>query len=79
MADTIKTANTVDITLEDSQSYDTVFKINNPKSSITRQMIDDAFNPIIETGILFSKNENPFQRIKSAVTVQTTIRTKELN
>lgn len=79
MATLRKTVNTLDITLADSQGKDTVFKIDNPKSTTTRQDVDNVFAPIIEAGILYSRYENPFTSVKAVQksTVVTTI--EELN
>lgn len=49
---------TVDITLVDQGNYESTFKIDNPKSSITMAAIRAAFQPMITAGYLYSRYNN---------------------
>lgn len=79
MATIRKEVNTLDVTLFDTQGKESMFRINNPKNNITRTQVDDVFNTFIQSGIYYSKNDNPFQSIKSVVKTVVVSTTEEIN
>lgn len=72
MAATVTTVKTVDVTLTDSQGYDTTYKINNPISNITLSDIQSAYQPILTAGYLYSKAGFPFTAVVRAIVNEVT-------
>lgn len=66
MPTTVKTVKTVDVTLTDSQGYDTTYKINNPIEDISLGAIQEAYRPVIEGGYLYSKAGYPYTAVVRA-------------
>ncbi len=90
MAVVTKTTQTVEITLADSDMGETVFKINNPKSDLTKAAIREHYAAILGNSAdssqpavaanshLFNKNGTPFVFVSKAASVTTTIRAEDL-
>lgn len=73
MAIVITNTSTVDITVIDSANYEYVYKINNPKEELTMTEIRNAYNNVIENGLLYSKNDYPITTVARATTVATQV------
>lgn len=78
MAATIQEVRTVDITLTDSQGYDTTYKINNPVNNLTIQQIRAVYAPVLTAGYLQSKAGYPFTQVTRAVLNEVTTRKEAL-
>lgn len=72
---TVTTTNTLDITVVDSGNYETTFKINNPKTSVTSvEQVRTAFATAINGGWWISRFGQPMAniaRVSKTVTEKT--------
>lgn len=72
MAATTQVTRTVDITLTDSQGYDTTYKINNPVSNLTIQQVRAVYAPVISSEYLYSKAGYPYTQVTRAIVNEVT-------
>lgn len=76
MSSSTTVTKTLDITVNDTENKDTTFKLNNPKSGVTKTEIDNVFSDMIQNSILYSRYGNLMNQVVGAkVTTITT--TKE--
>ena len=66
------TTQTIDTVIVDSDGNETTFKIDFPKSTVTREQVNTAFGYGIATGHWVSRYGRPYTTIKSVRKVTTT-------
>lgn len=80
MADYVKSSVVLEVTTVDDQNNETVFKLDNPRSSgITLAVIRAAYANIISAGYLYSKQGYQVKSVARAAIVETTIERNELD
>ena len=72
------TTNTVEVICVDSAANEYTFRIDNPKSNLTLQEVQNAFNIGINSNVWFSRAGYKFSSIKKAQTVYTVKQTTVL-
>lgn len=81
MATITTTSATLDITLLDDESYEFVFKINNPKTdgSVTLSGIRAIYQPLLSAEALYSKKGNAFSSVARAMITQVETRRTDVS